>query len=340
MNETEAATLESPEPLRFASLTEGEVSRMNALVGTRREFAFPWAGKQARLRFAPLDGAPSPSGWLRVRLGDRSFDLGLPRLPEPSSLGAAFAGIEIEQLPEPLLLGVLEAWLQDPLAALKRQSLELQLEAWQTAEPASGAALGWEIARGEDNTFLAGTLHGDTDALNHLADLAARAKPLPSGPADTLPLALSVALARVSFSLSALGEVAPGDLLFLPLLRAGAPRAEFELCLGERRVARAVKDGSVFKISAMNSSTEAKPAAAGTAPLRVDELPVQVVFDVGQLELTVGQLRTIGAGYTFELPSRPEKLVTLRANGREIGQGELVEFGDKVGVRVVHWSLA
>ena len=46
------------------------------------------------------------------------------------------------------------------------------------------------------------------------------------------------------------------------------------------------------------------------------------------------------AGYTFELPAVPDRLVTIRANAREVGAGELVDLGDKLGVRIVNWNLA
>jgi type III secretion system YscQ/HrcQ family protein len=320
--------------------SDAEVRRFNTLVGTHRAFAFAWSGKPALLRFVDVSHAPRVSGWLRVRLGDHSFDLGLPALPEPSSLGAAFAGIEIAALPEELLLGVLEAWLEEPLAALQRQSLALHLEAWQTAESPPAASCDWEIAWDGRERFLAGTLHADTETLSFLAGLVHRAAPSPASSADAIPFPVSIAIARLSLPLATVQTLAAGDVLLLPITANEHAQGHCELWTGERRLGRALRQQHTVKILTMNSSSETKPAIDAATPLRVDELPVQVVFDVGQLDLSVGQLRTLGEGYTFELPAVPERLVTIRANGREIGQGELVEIGEKVGVRIVNWSLA
>lgn len=326
-------------PATFRAVSPGETRRANVLCGTHREFAFAWAGKPARLRFTESARAPQPAGWLRVRLGDHSFDLGLPALPEPSALGAAFAGIELAALPEDLLLGVLEAWLEDATAALQKQSLTLQLEGWRTTAPATPAAAGWEIAWNEQPRFLAGTLHGTADALAALEGLALRTASLARTDAAALPFPVSIALARVPLPLAGLRQLGAGDVVLLPLTPADLAAGHCELWSGERCLGRALKSQRTVKVTTMSTATAAKPAPAA-APLAVDELPVQVVFDVGQVELTVGQLRTVREGYTFELPAQAERLVTVRANGREIGTGEIVDLGGKLGVRLATWSLA
>ncbi len=334
-----AETLSSTPPVFIRGTSEGEIRRFNALVGTLRSFPFTWAEKPAVLRFIAASAAPVPSGYLRLRLGDHSLDVGLPELPEPSSLGVAFAGIEIAALPEELLLGVLEAWLADPIAALQSHAVSLQLEAWQTTEPNVAATLGWELTWDGRERFLAGTLHATTESLNFITGLASRALPQPARDADAIPFPVQVALAHLPLPLSTLQALMVGDVLFPPLSRGDWAQGKCELWSGENLLGLANRQQQTVRILNMKQSIEANPTASNSGPLRVDELPVQVVFDVGQVELSVGQLRTVGEGYTFELPGVPERLVTIRANGREIGQGELVEVGEKVGVRIVSWSL-
>ena len=68
-------------------------------------------------------------------------------------------------------------------------------------------------------------------------------------------------------------------------------------------------------------------------------LPVLVEFELGRLELTVGELAGLQPGYVFPLPAFVEGAnVTIRANGRASGRGELVAVGDTLGVRLVSWS--
>ncbi|MBL9205790.1 MAG: type III secretion system cytoplasmic ring protein SctQ [Opitutaceae bacterium] len=317
---------------------EGEIRRESVLVGIRRVFTFAWAGKPGRLRFTPAAAAPVPSGHLRLKGEAFSCSLGLPALPEPSSLGVAFAGIEVAALPEELLLGVLELWLADPLAALQRQGLPVQLAGWSIGSPERPALCGWEISWDGKDRFLAGTLHAEAAAADHLVRRIEKVPAQLLGTADSLPVPISAVLTRLPLAPATLRTLGVGDVIFVPLAPGDRTQGNYELWSGTRLMGRATRNRQTFRVSTMNPPAEpSAKLAAGAA--RVDDLPIPVVFDVGQIELTVGQLRSVGEGYTFELPATPPRLVTLRAHGREIGQGELVEIGDKVGVRIVQWNL-
>ena len=326
-------------PVRAVRATStDEVRRESVLVGLKRAFPFSWAGKPARLRFSPLGSAPAATGFLRLEGEGFSADLALPVLFQPSSLGVAFAGIEIAALPEELLLGVLEVWLADPLAALQRQGFPLRVAAWQMGPSSRPAVCGWDISWDGRDRFVAGTLHAEPAALEGLVRRLEKLPAQPLGTADSLPVSVQVALARVPLAPAALRGLGVGDVVLLPLPPGDRSQGSYDLWSAGRLLGRATRNRQTFRVSTMNPPAEpsAKPAAGAA---RVDDLPIPVVFDVGQIELTVGQLRSIGEGYTFELPALPPRLVTLRAHGREIGQGELVELGDKVGVRISQWSL-
>jgi type III secretion system YscQ/HrcQ family protein len=72
------------------------------------------------------------------------------------------------------------------------------------------------------------------------------------------------------------------------------------------------------------------------APLTdADDVPVTVSFDLGQIDVPLGELRRIDEGYSFNLQKPLDGAVTMRINGRLIGKGELVEIEGSLGVRVV-----
>ena len=320
---------------RLSSL---EASHMNTLIGTGRTFAFTWSGKPAQLRFTSLTEAPQAAGHLRVRMADHILDIGYLALPEPSRLGVDFAGLESKGLPDELRLGVLETILEEPLTLLQQGGVVLKPEHWRKGTEVQPPRLGWEILR-DDQRFLAGTLHLDDAALGALAAVAERAAPKPRAAADAVPITLGVAASHLSLPLRELAGLAPGDVLLPALSRRDWDAGRCTLWAGPVRVGDAVRKQSTIQILAMKPATAVPPAPAAAAKLNVDDLPVQVVFDVGQLEINVGQLRTLAAGYTFELPAAPERIVTIRANAREVGVGELVDLGDKLGVRIVRWDL-
>lgn len=73
-------------------------------------------------------------------------------------------------------------------------------------------------------------------------------------------------------------------------------------------------------------------------PAELSDLPVHIVFEVGQKHLPIKELQSLKAGYTFELDNSVERPVTIRANGKVIGTGELLKVGDRIGVRVTSFS--
>ena len=85
-------------------------------------------------------------------------------------------------------------------------------------------------------------------------------------------------------------------------------------------------------------SAPQEPEAAAppptAAPSHTDQLNVHLSFEVGCKEVAVGALNQLRPGYTFELETPvDDKMVTIRANSTVIGRGELVQIGDRVGVR-------
>jgi len=68
-------------------------------------------------------------------------------------------------------------------------------------------------------------------------------------------------------------------------------------------------------------------------------LPVRVEFEIGQVELSLGELADLQPGYVFALPAHLEGAnVVIRANGRASGRGEVVAVGETLGVRLLSWS--
>ncbi|MGH8032692.1 MAG: type III secretion system cytoplasmic ring protein SctQ [Luteimonas sp.] len=92
--------------------------------------------------------------------------------------------------------------------------------------------------------------------------------------------------------------------------------------------------------------TDTEPSPPDDADVQIDRedavaraLPVQLAFEIGQLELSVGELASLQPGYVFALPTHLAGAnVTLRANGRVAGRGEVVAVGDTLGVRLLSWN--
>lgn len=76
-----------------------------------------------------------------------------------------------------------------------------------------------------------------------------------------------------------------------------------------------------------------QPSAQDASDL--DDLPVRLVFEVGRLELSLGEIRRLAPGTVLPLARPIEGALDIVANGRRIGRGTIVKIGDSIGVRVM-----
>lgn len=91
------------------------------------------------------------------------------------------------------------------------------------------------------------------------------------------------------------------------------------------------------KTKMSDNDESATATAAVEDPAR--SLPVRVEFEIGQVELSLGELADLQPGYVFALPANLEGAnVVIRANGRASGRGEVVAVGDTLGVRLLSWT--
>lgn len=70
-------------------------------------------------------------------------------------------------------------------------------------------------------------------------------------------------------------------------------------------------------------------------PLTPKEVPVNLVVEIGRVQISVQKLLELQPGNLLELDVKPESGVDLVVNGRCVGKGELLRVGDVLGVRIL-----
>src|SRR5690606_20294126 len=139
-----------------------------------------------------------------------------------------------------------------------------------------------------------------------------------------------------------------------PTLHAHAARLARPLAAapdGWRIAATAQPQPSPTEPSMTNDETPNDPAdaedtdAAEGAATGADSdaapraLPAQLSCETGRMEVSVGDMASLQPGYVFALPTQLQgSNVTIRANGRSAGRGEVVALGDTLGVRLLAWD--
>jgi flagellar motor switch protein FliN len=70
------------------------------------------------------------------------------------------------------------------------------------------------------------------------------------------------------------------------------------------------------------------------------QLPVLLQVVLGDKEFTLAEIKKLGAGAIVELGRGKDEPVRLVANGKLVGEGELVEIEGKLGVRILNWKAS
>ncbi len=67
----------------------------------------------------------------------------------------------------------------------------------------------------------------------------------------------------------------------------------------------------------------------------LEEVPVRLTFDLGELVLPFSEVRSLTQGYTIDLNVPVSQAVTIRSMNKIIGTGELVNIDGHMGVRII-----
>jgi type III secretion protein Q len=161
-----------------------------------------------------------------------------------------------------------------------------------------------------------------------MADLAARF-------AD-LAVSVRCVAGRALLPAAAVARVAPGDRLTLDGLRwaDGAPGGGVTLLVGAHP---ALTSDATLTGAAL---TLAAPLAAPRSPAMNDpadalrDLHVEVTVELATQSFPLGEVAAWGAGPVVAFAQRLGESVALRAGGRVIARGELVDVDGQVGVRI------
>ena len=305
----------------------------NRIAGVRRLLSFEWNGQPAVLSFNLDQLSPRAEWEIDVMAGGHPLRVTLNRLPDVSWVSPTLAGISVQSLPDELACALIEASFGEIFEALTKAGIDVQITAVRSVsdDSAFSESIEWCINRGADSGWMRGTVSGEDSALEHLANLLQQAKITPMVEDAQLPMSVSLVAGNMTLSLEELSRVEVHDVLLTDL----SPYAKGKLCRlvsGRTSFGSGTLENMTFTLTQRNET----PMSNATNAL-VNDLEVELTFVVGQSQLTVGQLRDLAPGFVFELNSGADD-ISICANGKPIGRGELLEVGEKIGVRVTSFS--
>jgi type III secretion protein Q len=211
-------------------------------------------------------------------------------------------------------------------------------------------AMHFELRSPDTRRFGGFVQFDDAKALDALVGTLALPRPAPAHSLNGLRIPLPFSLGSTQITLREVAGIRPGDIVsieewsstgaaLLVTADLGASgRRLVGLAEGTRITLQQIKD------IAMNRDTPEATALPddGNSPLpldRLDALEVNLRFEVGDLSLSLGELKAIRAGHVFDLAQPLNKSpVRILAHGNVLGKGHLVAVGDRLGVRVSEFA--
>ncbi|MFD4840250.1 type III secretion system cytoplasmic ring protein SctQ [Achromobacter sp. NPDC058515] len=318
-------------------------------------------GADLRVVLAPLDGLDAePAAW---RLGftpgvpdairqsaTLSADLewagarlrvGLPPSAAHAWLGARLPGLDAGAVPAALLATAVETLLAEAMAALSASSPGGPARVVELGGAAAPLPHAWTLAArnpASGDTVYA-SLEADGLGLMLLAGLVGGAEPADNGMAlDAVPVRVGARLGWTDMPAAELRSLQVRDTVFLDHYLV-SPDGELWLAAGAQGLRVRLEQSSYLVTQGWTSlmtETPQPPAdaeAGAQTPFDIDAIPVRLTFELGERHLTLGELRRLQPGETFDL-ERPlaDGPVIVRANGALLGTGELVEIDGRIGV--------
>lgn len=305
------------------------------------DLAGPW-----RFTLAPLAEArpwPDEAIALSVEWGGAAFQLIAPASLLRLSYAHRFPATDLAVLPAELAMAGFElAWdeVLTRLEALGGRKLRLNSIGPVSPEQALPGAFAFSlqldsIAAGDGLPLL---LLAAEPGLALLALLARNSPPpAPAAPNPEWPIPLRLELGETRLSVAELQSLRRHDVILLDGTEIDPSAPLLSLRPDERHHLLARLKGceltleSVLEIVAMS----APPNETSENPARINDIEIRLSFDLGDKLLPLGELAALQAGQVFTLDAPPTRAVAIRANGKLIGRGELLQVDEGLGVRVL-----
>lgn len=310
----------------------------------------PWQGQfldqPISVQWSTATQAVEPLFDIHLALGETTVVLQMPAQALEAS-GQAGHGLEaLEGLAGSMLLELALLSLIEPLEQLSGHSIRVLDQSGRADAATISAAfplalmLRVQLAQGSPWTL---PLRMNAESASLIAGLFDQyVTPTPQ-PVAAVRVPLTVDSGEAQLSLAELRSLRPGDVLMLD----DWPAAQVRLVLAHRLQARADRKGdtlilleSLTAVSFLKETPMTETAVGPSPDATLDELPLTVVCQVGSVEMSLAQLRELGAGSLLPLAPRLHDGVDLMVNGRRVGQGQLVKIGDGLGVRVLSFASA
>ena len=343
-------------PVEYEVLGAHQVVRNNLLESRRCALPVGQGSNATQLALRAAVSLPEGGVTFQVRAGRISLGLAIGETEFCTLYPEGVADIPITNLPETLGLALGQATLRPILDALSTSlGASLALEGMSGPVPADWQPVGLDaLIDGKPRPMAVLYLNAEAeDALIRFLEAQPSTRHWEGAGGARMPL--SVLLPGLDFKRNELDGLKPGTILLLP---EGTDPDRFCVCVGARfqqvGLCR-LSDNKVIveqltddimtgdneeDIESWVEDEAAEPGveqevAPETTELTLDGVEVRVDFVLGRTTMSFAELQGLAPGVVINLNKPVSHAVNILVSGRTIGDGELVQIDDRLGVRIV-----
>ncbi len=310
-----------------------EVALRNELVGRHREVTLTVGEQTLTTQFLSKPTHTQFETWWKVAAGDTPLWIALDDFGIFSEVRQLIGNVEWRQLPEEVALVILETVFEDLLQDLCRR-LDIPLE---MVGPASGQSadqadieLGFTL-QSQDGASAAGALRFGRELTDHVTRLASKMEALPAFDPSEVAVPTHVEIGRTVLTISELRKLRSFDVVLMDYTEYLDDGRVLVRC-GSSLAFHGKVDQSCVILEDLVASAdvgESLLASKGT-----DDLPCELRFELARLSVPFAEWTAIQPGHVLNLPPRPDDSVALVAGNVTLGCGDIVQIGDRLGVRL------
>lgn len=332
-------------PARWPEVSRDELSHRNVLCRRRQPWTVTWLEREWRFRLLPPTRVPPAVRYLHLEWGGAQVVLGLDESVIQAITDVALPGRSLLSWPQDVAMAAIEFSAELMSLAVESASRKsLHCVDWRGSRPADAGIERYAWRADSDGHCLEGDIWLDAVGCRYLAaqlrERSTGGEPDTGTAWDALPIPMALVLGWVDLAAGTLPQIEARDVLVLDECLLSRGGQELMVHLGNHLGLRCEIDGPALRVlegvkEIMSDATVSMAAGGGV----LDDIPVRLTFDVGEREISLGDLKSLLPGYVFNLGRDPKSVVSIRANGRLIGEGELVDIEGRIGVSVLRFQL-
>lgn len=293
---------------------------------------------EVKRRLHPLPKMPESYGacfGLQLSLGAADLWIDAAESPFRAALSDLFGGVPASSLHPDMALAAHEFLLAGWLDMVSHKTgLPVLLKGIHLEKVPSlpdDFVFAFRLSSGTGPSIL-GRLSGRL-ALRAIAD-AFKDRPGPYEAAwGDVPLEARLVAGRSVVSPAELLALECGDLVLFEQA-AGLKEGALLFWCGHGLSFKASKNGNKITLENLMQPSESS-LIQDSPPVELDALPVELLFDIGVKRFTFGEARQLHAGSIVSLDTPFESGVTITANGRKVGSGEILTVEGRTAVRIL-----